>query len=335
MIIPRQLLFTALTCATVLGGEKEEAIRPGSIRPEELREYATLDPNRKKLIDAALDLAAGEQWLTYTYGSAEPSNGGLDCSGSMYYLMQQVKIDPPRTSRDQCEWVKDANKFTEVPSTATSLDDPAFDKLTPGDLLFWSGTTGGDEGTVSHVQMFLGHEKSDGLAVMVGASDGRSYRGKRRDGYGVFDFKLPVAGSKAHFLGYGPPATLALARPPVLAKNDGRVQAKPDETKVEKPARVEAYQKNSATQAKKNGPPAEEEKDRPAVKKKPKPAADADEDRPVVKKKPKPATDEDEDRPAVKKKPKPATDEDEDRPVVKKKPKADSGETPVRKKKRS
>jgi hypothetical protein len=30
--------------------------------------------------------------------------------------------------------------------------------------------------------MFLGFEKKDGLAVMINASDGRSYRGKKGNG---------------------------------------------------------------------------------------------------------------------------------------------------------
>ena len=43
------------------------------------------------------------------------------------------------------------------------------------------------------------------LAVMAGASEGRTYRDTKRAGYGVFDFKLPRAGSKGVFLGYGLP----------------------------------------------------------------------------------------------------------------------------------
>jgi hypothetical protein len=229
VIVPHLLFLTAIAVSGLPA--KEEAIRPGSIKPEDLKEYDTLEPARKEFVAAALKLAAGDQWLTYTYGSSDPSNGGLDCSGSMCYLLQQIHVDPPRTSGDLFEWVKSSNQLTEVPSAASTLDDPAFSKLTPGDLLFWSGTTSSSaEGAVSHVQMFLGHEKSDGLAVMAGASDGRSYRGKRRNGYGVFDFKLPEAGSKARFLGYGPPEFLQGSHPPAVAKNDPSPPAKISKT---------------------------------------------------------------------------------------------------------
>ncbi len=37
---------------------------------------------------------------------------------------------------------------------------------------------------------------------MIGASDGRSYNGKKVYGVSVFDFKLPNEFSKAKFLGY-------------------------------------------------------------------------------------------------------------------------------------
>jgi len=246
--------------------EKEPAIRPGSIQATDLKEYDTLDPKRKALVDAALKLSATGPWLHYVYGSSDPSTGGLDCSGSMYYLMQQVGIDPPRTSGDLFRWVKEANRLTEVPATASSLDDAVFNQLTPGDLLFWSGTTGGDDATVSHVQMFLGHEKSDGLAVMAGSSDGRSYRGKRRDGYGVFDFKLPSAsGGKGRFLGYGPPPTFGKGTPvpAAIVKNDGDGDA-------EKPAAASKSHKSATARKKQSSSDDDDDaKAKPAAKKKP------------------------------------------------------------------
>jgi len=189
----------------------EDLARPGSLQPSDLEEYASLEGLRKQIVDEALDLAAQQSWLKYRFGSADPESGGLDCSGSVYYILQKVGIDTPRSSAAQFTWVKDAGALTEVATTVTSTGDAAFDDLKPGDLLFWSGTyepTDGRTVPVSHVQIFLGHEKATGEPVMVGASDGRTYRGTKREGYGVFDFKLPKAGSKARFLGYGlPPAS--------------------------------------------------------------------------------------------------------------------------------
>jgi cell wall-associated NlpC family hydrolase len=194
--------------AIVPVAEAEELLRPGSLQPSELEEYASLDGLRKRIVDEALDLGAKESWLKYQFGSADPDSGGLDCSGSVYYILQKVGIDPPRSSSAQFTWVKDAGALTDVADTVSSTGDAAFDDLKPGDLLFWSGTyepTDGRTVPVSHVQIFLGHEKATGEPVMVGASDGRTYRGTKREGYGVFDFKLPKPGSKARFLGYGLP----------------------------------------------------------------------------------------------------------------------------------
>lgn len=48
---------------------------------------------------------------------------------------------------------------------------------------------------------------------MVGSSDGRSYRGMARCGFGVFDFKLPRQGSRARMAGFGPPPGLITPQP--------------------------------------------------------------------------------------------------------------------------
>ncbi len=184
----------------------DELARPGALAKEDLKEYAALEGGRKKIVDEALALAARAKWLKYVFGSADPARGGMDCSGSVYFVFRRAGLNPPRTSAAQFSWVKEAGALVEVPASVTSTGDAAFAKLKPGDLLFWSGTyepKDGREVPVSHVQIFLGHEKATGEPVMIGASDGRTYRGIKRDGYGVFDFKLPRAGSKAKFLGYG------------------------------------------------------------------------------------------------------------------------------------
>jgi hypothetical protein len=50
--------------------------------------------------------------------------------------------------------------------------------------------------------IYLGTLKDGGQPVMIGASDGRAFRGKARFGVSVFDFRLPRASSGARFLGY-------------------------------------------------------------------------------------------------------------------------------------
>jgi hypothetical protein len=49
----------------------------------------------------------------------------------------------------------------------------------------------------------------DGRPVMINSTDGRSYRGTPANGYGVYDFRLPQAGAKVAFMGYGTPLGIA------------------------------------------------------------------------------------------------------------------------------
>jgi cell wall-associated NlpC family hydrolase len=39
----------------------------------------------RQIIERGLDLT--KQNLNYTYGSADPANGGMDCSGFVYYVL--------------------------------------------------------------------------------------------------------------------------------------------------------------------------------------------------------------------------------------------------------
>ncbi|GAA5481753.1 C40 family peptidase [Haloferula sargassicola] len=185
--------------------------KPAVIAIDALELPADLSPQRKQLITDALNAARELGLDRYIFGSADPSQGGFDCSGSMFYLLKKAGIDPPRTSAGQFDWIKAAGKLVEVPAEARNLDHAAFSKLRPGDLIFWSGTYEPQDGRtnkITHVQMYLGREKEDGRAVMIGSTDGRSYRGVARCGFGVYDLRLPRAGSKARLVGYGTPPGL-------------------------------------------------------------------------------------------------------------------------------
>ena len=180
------------------------------IAVEALDLKADLAVPRKTLIKTALELARESKLDQYIFGSADPGQGGFDCSGSMFYLLKRVELEPPRTSSDQYEWIKESGNLVQVPDEARDLDHPAFAKLQPGDLIFWSGTyqpTDGRTNNITHVQMYLGREK-DGRAVMIGSTDGRSYRGVARCGFGVYDLRVPKATSKSRLVGYGTPPGL-------------------------------------------------------------------------------------------------------------------------------
>jgi peptidoglycan DL-endopeptidase CwlO len=147
----------------------------------------------RKLLDVALGLTS--QNLEYKYGSADPANGGMDCSGFIYYVLRQIGIkDVPRDAREQYIWVRKAHKFQAV--LGRSPDTFELEDLKPGDLLFWSGTYKIDrDPAITHTMIYLGREKGTNERVMVGASDGRTYKGQSRFGVSVFDFK--IAGRRA------------------------------------------------------------------------------------------------------------------------------------------
>jgi peptidoglycan DL-endopeptidase CwlO len=178
----------------------------GTLDPGDLMEFDEQPPRVQRLIEAALALTKLN--LTYTYGSADPARGGMDCSGTIYYTLRaQGFPDVPRDSPGQYVWVRKAGGFEAVIST--SADSFEFGALRPGDLLFWSGTyTVKREIPITHVMLYLGREKKTKQRVMFGASDGRSYKGVQRWGVSVFDFKMPKADpsrdTSPTFLGYGP-----------------------------------------------------------------------------------------------------------------------------------
>jgi cell wall-associated NlpC family hydrolase len=151
-----------------------------------------------------------KQNLGYTYGSADPKNGGMDCSGFIYHVLQQNGFpDVPRDSSQQYVWVRKSGNFNAVLSR--NEDSFELDALKPGDLLFWRGTYNIDrDPPITHTMIYLGREKQTKKRVMVGSSDGRTYDGKQRWGVSVFDFKMPPPPKSGDakispvFVGYGP-----------------------------------------------------------------------------------------------------------------------------------
>jgi peptidoglycan DL-endopeptidase CwlO len=178
-----------------------------SLAPDEIAGYENYPPKVRQILDTGLALT--KQNLGYTYGSADPKNGGMDCSGFIYYVLQQNGLpDVPRDSSQQYVWVRKAGNFNAVLSRHE--DSFEFDALKPGDLLFWRGTYNIDrDPPITHTMIYLGREKRTKKRVMVGSSDGRTYDGKQRWGVSVFDFKLPPPPNSGDakispvFVGYG------------------------------------------------------------------------------------------------------------------------------------
>jgi len=178
-----------------------------SLSPEEIEDSDSYPLKVRQIIDAGLALT--KQNLGYTYGSADPANGGMDCSGFVYYVLKQNGFpDAPRDSSQQYVWVRKGGNFKAVVSRKE--DSFELDDLKPGDLLFWRGTYNIDrDPPITHSMIYLGREKRTNKRVMVGSSDGRTYDGKQRWGVSVFDFKLPPPPKSGDakispvFVGYG------------------------------------------------------------------------------------------------------------------------------------
>jgi peptidoglycan DL-endopeptidase CwlO len=178
-----------------------------SLSPDQISGYETYPSKVRQILDAGLALA--KQNLGYTYGSADPKSGGMDCSGFIYYVLQQNGFpDVPRDSSQQYVWVRKAGDFNAVLSRKE--DSFELNDLQPGDLLFWRGTYNIDrDPPITHTMIYLGREKRTNKRVMVGSSDGRTYDGKQRWGVSVFDFKMPPPPQSGDakispvFVGYG------------------------------------------------------------------------------------------------------------------------------------
>ena len=168
---------------------KTAAAPNASIAPEEIMEFHAQPAGVRKLIESSLELARKN--LTYTFGSADPASGGLDCSGYIYYVLRQHGLTQvPRDSSGLYLWVRKARGFRAVISRKP--DSVELDELLPGDLLFWTGTYATqNDPPVTHTMIYLGTEKATGGKIMIGSSDDRSYRGQKRNGVSVFDFTMP------------------------------------------------------------------------------------------------------------------------------------------------
>jgi len=179
-----------------------------SLTSEELAEFNKQPEGVQKLLESALALTHDN--LTYTYGSADPANGGMDCSGFVYYVLRENGFkDVPRDASGQYVWTRKAKMFQAVLSN--HADSFELNDLRPGDLLFWTGTYASEKDPpITHTMIYLGTEKATHKAVMVGSTDGRSYQGKSRWGVSVFDFKAnaspaqsdPAKQTHAAFVGY-------------------------------------------------------------------------------------------------------------------------------------
>ena len=183
--------------------------RIASLDPSDIRDFDAQPPAIRRLLSESLRLTMLN--LAYRYGSDDPSSGGMDCSGTIHYLLRFAGIaDPPRDSSEIYRWLWTQGRFEAVVSSNPETFE--LSRLKPGDLLFWSGTYHVTrDPPVTHVMIYLGIDRHTGQRVMMGASEGRRFEGISRYGVSVFDFVLPradedsksPADDHARFIGYG------------------------------------------------------------------------------------------------------------------------------------
>ncbi|MCB1062134.1 MAG: C40 family peptidase [Verrucomicrobiae bacterium] len=135
--------------------------------------------------------------LTYKFGADHPSEGGMDCSGTMQFLLKSIGYtDIPRTSYNQYEWLEQKGTLRKVGFFRSP--ERAISDFRPGDLIFWGGTY--DSGhKVSHVMVYLGRSRS-GTHYIFGAR-GKKVKGLNGNGVDIFEYKPSSTGGR--LVGYG------------------------------------------------------------------------------------------------------------------------------------
>jgi len=199
--LPRLLfLFSLILGPIVYAGPHLLPAVTEPIPISDFPQFSNYSQQVQDLIIKAKNLS--EMHLTYLYGSSDPKNLGMDCSGTIYYLLSETSLENvPRSSDEMYAWVEKNGKLYKVKSN--DFNSPEFSNLQPGDLLFWTGTYVIKRTLpITHVMLYLGKNKR-GEPLMFGASDGRTYQGKKMWGVSVFDFKLPDNKGSGRFVGYG------------------------------------------------------------------------------------------------------------------------------------
>jgi cell wall-associated NlpC family hydrolase len=199
---PEKSVNALLFLSSAAGLAALEGPAVSSLEARNLVEYEEQTPAVQRLIQNALALT--RQNLGYAYGSDDPSAGGMDCSGTIHYLLHQAGLPQvPRDSAEFYSWVWEKKLFRAVDSR--DFDSPELAGLKPGDLLFWTGTYRiKRDPPVTHVMIYLGTNRMTGRRVMIGASDGRTFNDQPRYGVSVFDFKIPSGRGSSRLIGYSP-----------------------------------------------------------------------------------------------------------------------------------
>src|SRR5262249_55034562 len=89
--------------ATASSAKPTRGAPNASLSPDEIKGFDNYPLEVQQLLKLGLDLTTRS--LDYKYGSADPANGGMDCSGFVYFVLRQSGIsDVPRASSGQYVW---------------------------------------------------------------------------------------------------------------------------------------------------------------------------------------------------------------------------------------
>ena len=140
--------------------------------------------------------------LRYNYGSNDPEQGGLDCSGTVQYLMQRLGLaGVPRQANTLFLWLQNAGTLRRV--WAGMTQDRLFRELRPGDLLFWEGTYNVKRTpNITHVMVYIGFDQAAGKHLMFGAQGSKS-KGLTGHGVDYFEFKGLKRRGRGRLVGFG------------------------------------------------------------------------------------------------------------------------------------
>jgi len=185
LIMPREELETAL---------------PVSVRPRPLVYRPNITSRRGLVLDGCHRLS--RLGLRYLYGGEHPENGGMDCSGTVQYVLEQAGFqNVPRQANTQYLWLEKRGTLTKIRPWTSPRS--VFHRLRPGDLLFWKGTYKVRRvPNVTHVMIYMGRETKSGKHLMFGA---RGTRAKGRNGSAVdiFEFRWPEKRRRGKFIAFG------------------------------------------------------------------------------------------------------------------------------------
>jgi cell wall-associated NlpC family hydrolase len=111
---------------------------PSVAQAQAARPFAEFSTSALSLRDSVVAVARAQVGKRYRTGGMSPDRG-FDCSGLVKYVLEALKVDVPRTSREQ------SRIGAAVPRDTT--------QLRPGDLLLFGKPRAG----VSHIGIYVGH----------------------------------------------------------------------------------------------------------------------------------------------------------------------------------